>query len=126
MGCKKNHSIPQCLNQTDASSQSQAGKRKRARPTSNIATRLEKHAKSFDKMMDKSYEEMHLLIDILKKKDNNMMYDSVWEEITKLNLLVADQIKVLKLFVEQPWNVSNLKNMDEAMRMEFVMTLIRQ
>ncbi|PON86488.1 hypothetical protein TorRG33x02_176820 [Trema orientale] len=93
---------PMPLNQASANSQSGASKRKRARPASDIATGLEKLAKSFDKMMEKSYEEMHLLIDVLKKKDNSIMYDFAWEEITKLNLPVADQIKALKLFAEQP------------------------
>ena len=76
-------------------------------------------------MMEKSYEETHLLLDVLKKKDNSRMYDFAWEDLTKLNLPVIDEIKVLKLFAEQPWNVSTMKNMDETMRMEFVMTLIK-
>ncbi|PON71468.1 hypothetical protein PanWU01x14_072650 [Parasponia andersonii] len=66
---------PMSLNQASANSQSGASKEKRARPTSNIAIELEKLAKSFDKMMENSYEEMHLLFDILKKKDNNKIYD---------------------------------------------------
>lgn len=48
-----------------------------ARPVSNIAIELEKLVKSFDKMMKKSYEEMHLLIDVLKKKGKNVIYDFV-------------------------------------------------
>ncbi|PON54010.1 hypothetical protein TorRG33x02_303730 [Trema orientale] len=114
------------MNETTASSQSEASKKKRARPASDIAIGLEKLAKSFDKMMEKSYEEMHLLIDVIKKKDNSRMYDFVWEELTTLNLPVVDEVKALKLFAEQPWNVSTSKNMDEAMRIEFVMTLIHQ
>ncbi|PON98455.1 hypothetical protein TorRG33x02_056890 [Trema orientale] len=65
---------PISMNQTSASSHSEASKKKQARPASDIATGLEKQVKSFDKMIEKSYDEMHLLIDILKKKDNNIMY----------------------------------------------------
>ena len=117
---------PMSVNQIGVSSQSQAKGKKQARSASDIVSGLEKLAKSFDKMMEKSYEEMHLLIDVLKKKDSNVMYDFAWYEISKLNLSVAHQIKALKLFAEQPWNISALKKMDEAVRTKFVMTLIRQ
>ena len=67
---------PMSVNQIGPSSQSQAIGKKRARPASNITTGLEKLAKSFDKMM-KSYAEICLLIDVLKKKDNSVMYDFI-------------------------------------------------
>ncbi|XP_060959626.1 uncharacterized protein LOC133030771 [Cannabis sativa] len=114
---------PMSVNQSSGN-QSQSGRKKRARPGSDICVGLEKLAKSLDNMMEKSHEETKLLIETLKNRDNNKMYDSVWEEITKMNLHVADQIKALKIFAEQPWNVSALKNMDEATKIEFVMTLI--
>uniref|UniRef100_A0A803Q1W4 Uncharacterized protein n=1 Tax=Cannabis sativa TaxID=3483 RepID=A0A803Q1W4_CANSA len=114
---------PMSVNQSSGN-QSQSGRKKRARPRSDICVGLEKLAKSLDNMMEKSHEEAKLLIEAAKNRDNNKMYDSVWEEITKMNLHVADQIKALKIFAEQPWNVSALKNMDEATKIEFVMTLI--
>ncbi|PON92014.1 hypothetical protein TorRG33x02_120860 [Trema orientale] len=64
---ESSHSL-MSMNQTSASCHSEASKKKRAKPVSDIATGLEKLAKSFDKMMEKSYEEMHLLIEVLSSK----------------------------------------------------------
>ncbi|GMN38429.1 hypothetical protein TIFTF001_007671 [Ficus carica] len=77
-------------------------------------------------MIGKSKEETQFLAEATKRKDDSLQHEFVWGESTKLNLYVVDQIKAMKLFAEQLWNVSALKSMDESLRMEYVLTLIRK
>ena len=50
----------------------------------------------------------------------------MWEELCKLDISINNRIKVLRLFAEQPWNVNAMKNISEALKLEFVMLLIGQ
>ncbi|KAL5544310.1 hypothetical protein UlMin_008094 [Ulmus minor] len=126
IGVEEGSYSPMSMNQTSNPMQSQPSYRKWVRPSDNIAVGLEKIAKSFDKMMEKSHEQMIEVVQCLKRNDENLQHQYVWEELSKLDISIPGRIKALRLFAKQPWNVNIMKTMDDALKLEFVMLLIGQ
>ncbi|PON54734.1 hypothetical protein TorRG33x02_301650 [Trema orientale] len=115
------------LNQISSTNSILSSCRKRKKPYDNISEGLGKLAESFDKMMEKSNEEVEKIVEVIiesaRKKEHDQ-HNFMWEELTRLEIPVEVCIDVLDINVAKPWNVSIINFLSDEKKIEFAMLLL--
>ncbi|PON32021.1 hypothetical protein PanWU01x14_364930 [Parasponia andersonii] len=117
------------LNQISNINSTSSSHRKRKKPSDNISERLRKLVESFDKMMEKSNEQVEKIIDVIvesvRKKEHDQ-HNFMWEELTRLEISVEVCIDALDIIVAKLWTVSIFNSLSDEKKVEFVMSLLRK
>lgn len=116
------------INQTSSTNSTLLSRRKRKNPYDNMSDRLGKLAKSIENMMDKSNEQMENIVEVIvdsaRKKEHDQ-HNSMWEELTRLEISVDECIDVMDIVNERPWTVNVFKSLSDAKKLEFVRLLLK-
>ncbi|PON48085.1 hypothetical protein PanWU01x14_239750, partial [Parasponia andersonii] len=90
---------------------------------------LGKLVESFDKMMEKSNEQVEKIVEVIvesaRKKELDQ-HNFMWEELTRLEIPVEVCIDTLDIIVAKPWTVSIFNSLSDEKKVEFVMSLLRK
>ncbi|PON50284.1 Myb/SANT-like domain containing protein [Trema orientale] len=117
------------LNQTSSTNSTASSRRKRKKPSDNISEGLRKLAESFDKMMEKSNEQVEKTVEVIvesaRKKEHDQ-HNFMWEELTRLEIPVEVCIDALDIIVAKPWTISIFNSLSDEKKVEFVMSLLRK
>ncbi|PON46599.1 hypothetical protein PanWU01x14_250290 [Parasponia andersonii] len=117
------------LNQISSTNSTSSSRRKKKKPSDNISEGLGQLAESFDKMMEKSNEQVKKIVEVIvesaRKKEHDQ-HNFLWEELTRLEIPVEVCIDTLDIIVAKLWPVSIFNSLSDEKKVEFVMSLLRK